>query len=261
MVAFLALRRKLLSATVGLFALGALAACDASLGSGPLVNTNRPVPVALLVPKSSTSAGTLAQSLENAARLAASDLQSVQIDLRVYDTIGTAEGAALAASQAVGDGARIIVGPLFGEAAAAAGQAVASSGVNILTFSNNPAIAGGNVFLLGNTFQTSADRLVRYAAAQGKGDIYIVHADDPAENLGRDAIQRAIVGNGANRAGTSDRGGSVAPHAGRSEDARLETGRGHQRHGSCRARQYRRGRRAGDVRFHCRLRLRLWCEA
>lgn len=203
MVAFLALRRKLLSTAVGLFALGALAACGTSLGSGALVNTNRPVPVALLVPKSSTTAGTLAQSLENAARLAASDLQSVQIDLRVYDTVGTAEGAALAANQAVRDGARIIVGPLFGEGAAAAGQAVASSGVNVLTFSNNPAIAGGNVFLLGNTFQTSADRLVRYAAAQGKGDIYIIHADDPAENLGRDAIQRAIVGNGANLAGTS----------------------------------------------------------
>ena len=203
MVAFLALRRKLLSAFVGLFAMGALVACDASLGSGPLINTSRAVPVALLVPKSSGMAADLAQSLENAARLAASDLQSVQVDLRVYDTAGTAEGAAAAANRAVSDGARIIVGPLFGEAAAAAGQAVAGRGVNVLTFSNNPAIAGGNVFLLGNTFQTSADRLVRYAATQGKGDIYVVHADDAAENLGRDAIQRAIAANGARLAGTS----------------------------------------------------------
>ncbi len=203
MVAFLALRRKLLSGFVGLLAIGALMACDASLGSGPLINTSRPVPVALLVPKSSGTAADLAQSLENAARLAASDLQSVQIDLRVYDTAGTAEGAALAANQAVGDGARIIVGPLFGQAASAAGQAVAARGVNVLTFSNNPAIAGGNVFLLGNTFQTSADRLVRYAASQAKGDIYIVHADDGAEITGRDSIQRAIAANGARLAGTS----------------------------------------------------------
>ena len=203
MVAFLALRRKLLSGFIGLFAMGALMACDASLGSGPLINTSRAVPVALLVPKTSGVAGDLAQSLENAARLAASDLQSVQIDLRVYDTAGTAEGASAAASQAVSDGARIIVGPLFGQAAAAAGQAVAARGVNVLTFSNNPAIAGGNVFLLGNTFQTSADRLVRYAAQQGKGDIYIVHAEDSAENLGRDAVQRAIAANGARLAGTS----------------------------------------------------------
>jgi hypothetical protein len=203
MVAFLALRRKLLSGFVGLLAIGALMACDASLGSGPLINTSRPVPVALLVPKSSGTAADLAQSLENAARLAASDLQSVQIDLRVYDTAGTAEGAALAANQAVGDGARIIVGPLFGQAALAAGQAVAARGVNVLTFSNNPAIAGGNVFLLGNTFQTSADRLVRYATSQAKGDIYIVHADDGAEITGRDSIQRAIAANGARLAGTS----------------------------------------------------------
>ena len=203
MVAFLALRRKLISAFIGLFAILSLAACDASIGSGPLINTSRAVPVALLVPKSSPMAGDLAVSLENAARLAASDLQSVQIDLRVYDTAGTAQGAALAASSAVNDGARIIVGPLFGEAAAAAGEAVAGRGINVLTFSNNPGIAGGNVFLLGNTFQTSADRLVRYAAAQGKGDIYVVHADAPAEVLGRDAIQRAIAANGGRLAGTS----------------------------------------------------------
>jgi len=203
MVAFLALRRKLLSGFVGLFAMGALMACGATLGSGPLINTTRAVPVALLVPKTSSSAGSLAQSLENAARLAVSDLQSVEIDLRVYDTTGTAEGAVLAANQAVGDGARIIVGPLFGEAASAVGQAVAARGVNVLTFSNNPAIAGDNVFLLGNTFQTSADRLVRYAASQAKGDIYVVHADDSAEITGRDSIQRAIAANGARLAGTS----------------------------------------------------------
>jgi hypothetical protein len=203
MVAFLALRRKLLSGFVALFAMGALMACDASLGSGPLINTSRAVPVALLVPKTSGVAGDLAQSLENAARLAVNDLQSVEVDLRVYDTAGTAGGAALAANQAVSDGARIIVGPLFGEAASAAGQAVAARGVNVLTFSNNPAIAGGNVFLLGNTFQTSADRLVRYAASQANGDIYIVHAEDGAEIAGRDAIQRAIAANGARLAGTS----------------------------------------------------------
>ncbi|NND22563.1 MAG: ABC transporter substrate-binding protein, partial [Silicimonas sp.] len=79
----------------------------------------------------------------------------------------------------------------------------AGRGVNVLSFSNNPAIAGGNVFILGNTFQNTADRLVRYARNQGRGNIYIVHAQDPAEELGADAIQRAIQANGAQLAGVT----------------------------------------------------------
>ena len=202
MVAFLPSRRKLLSLVLAAFSALALVACDVpSGGGGPSINPTRAVPVALLVPQSSETAAGIAVSLENAARLAVTDLASVQIDLRVYDTAGTAAGATAAAERAIADGARIFVGPLFAEAAAAAGQVAASRGINVLTFSNNPAIAGGNVFLLGNTFETSADRLVRYALAQGVGDIYIVNANDTAEESGRDAIIRASQANGARVAG------------------------------------------------------------
>jgi hypothetical protein len=51
------------------------------------------------------------------------------------------------------EGAAIILGPVSADEANAAGVAVAASGVNVLAFSNNPTIAGGNVFLLGSTFQ------------------------------------------------------------------------------------------------------------
>lgn len=195
--------RKVLSLlSMGLAAL-TLAACGPMPGGGPLINTGRSVPVALLVPKSNQSSAALAQSLENAARLAASDLQGAQVDLRVYDTAGTADGAAKAADQALDEGARIIVGPLFAEAASAAGQVAAGRGVNVLSFSNNTTVAGGNVFVLGNTFQNTADRLVRFAVNNGRGNIYIVHAQEPGEQLGADAIARAIQANGAGLAGIS----------------------------------------------------------
>lgn len=205
MVAVFPFRRKVLAWTAALFALVGLSACDVSLpgSNGPLINTSRAVPVALLVPKSSQTAGGLARSLENAAWLAVNDLGDIEIDLMVYDTFGTQEGASRAASQALADGARIFVGPLFAENASAVGQVAARGGVNVLSFSNNPAIAGGNVFLLGNTFQSSADRLVRYAANRGKGSLFIIHADDPAEQLGSAAIQRAAERNGARVAGVA----------------------------------------------------------
>ncbi|MGI9391909.1 MAG: penicillin-binding protein activator [Boseongicola sp.] len=203
MVALLYLRRKaVLLAAAGIAAI-TLSACDVPFAGGPLINTTRAVPVALLVPSSSPNGAAIAQSLENAARLAVGDLESVEIDLRIYDTGGTSEGAAEAAAAALDEGANIFIGPLFAEAAASAGSVAAGRGVNVLTFSNNPAVAGGNVFLLGNTFQTSADRLARYAVQQGRGAMYVVHAQDQAEELGRDAIQRAMSANGGGVAGVS----------------------------------------------------------
>lgn len=71
----------------------------------------------------------------------------------------------------------------------------------MLAFSNNPAIAGGNVFILGNTFDNIATRLTGYAAGQGKGDILLVNAQSTAEEVGRDAIARAAAGNRANIVG------------------------------------------------------------
>mmetsp|Transcript_23333 Transcript_23333/g.40580 ORF Transcript_23333/g.40580 Transcript_23333/m.40580 type:complete len:395 (+) Transcript_23333:1604-2788(+) len=209
MFAFLKSLRKagrLLLVPVAAFA---LAACDPAdfggLGgsTGPRVNTSAPVPVALLVPRGgSASDNLLAQNFENAARLAMRDLNGVEIDLRVYGTAGNAQTAANQAAQAVNDGAKIILGPLYGEAANAAGVAVAASNVNVLAFSNNPTIAGGNVFILGPTFDSSANRLVSHATQQGRDRIVVVHAQDVAGQLGRNSIQRAITRNGATLAGT-----------------------------------------------------------
>ena len=190
-----------------LFAALWVAACQPTVitGGGPSIDPTRPVPVALLVPAESGQAGdqVLAQSLENAARLAIADLDGVQIDLRVYSTAGDPTRAAAAATRAVNEGARIILGPVYAAAASAAGNAVSGRGVNVLAFSNNTDIAGGNVFILGNTFENRADRLVSYAVAQGRGSIFIAHGSDAAELKGRDAISAAVARHGATLAGTA----------------------------------------------------------
>ncbi len=187
---------------VSAFALGA---CNpVTTGGGPSINTSKPVPVALLVPKGSTQSGdtVLAQSLENAARLAIGDLKGVQIDLRVYDTAGDPTVAANAATQAINDGARILLGPVYAEAANAAGVAAAKRNVNVLAFSNNTAIAGGNVFILGATFANTAQRLTSYATRQGRNNIVIVGGNDAAGKAGSSAIQAAAARSGAKISGT-----------------------------------------------------------
>ena len=186
-----------------------LAACQpmASGGSngGQTIDTGAPVPVALLVPSGSGNSGdeTLAASLKQAAELAISDLEGVKIDLRVYSTAGNAGKAAEMASKAVDDGAKIILGPVFAEEANAAAVAVASRDVNVLSFSNNTDIAGGNLFVLGLTFPNTANRLASYAVSQGKKRVMIVNEQTTAGEIGARAIQAAVSRSGGQIVGTA----------------------------------------------------------
>lgn len=197
--------RKVVAGIFALLSLLWLAACDPTGlgGTGPVINTARPVQVALLVPGGSGNSGDefLALNLENAARLAMADLQGVTVDLRVYNTGADATQAAAMATKAVNEGAKIILGPLYAESANAVGLAVANRGINVLAFSNNASIAGGNVFVLGATFDNTANRLARYAVGNGHDRVLIVHGDDLQGTVGRDAIVQAVQRSGGTIAG------------------------------------------------------------
>ncbi len=195
-------------AFAGVAALSACVSVPAMTGGqdGPVIDPSAPVQVALLVPSGSAQAGDalIATSLENAARLAVADLQGVQIDLRIYATAADPAQAGTAAAIAVADGAKIILGPLLADEVIQAGLATAGSGVNILAFTNNPTVAGGNTFILGPTFRNTADRLVRYGQRNGIQRYMIVHAQDIGGTVGRDAIAAAVTANGATLAGVQD---------------------------------------------------------
>ena len=195
--------RKPLTRFFAFLSLAWLAACDVALAPtanvGQSIDPTEPVQVALLVPGGSAqnTDNLLAQNFENAARLAIADLEGAEIELRVYNTAGgNPQQAAVAATQAVNEGAKIIIGPLYGEAANAAGVALAGRDVNILAFSNNTAFAGGNVFVLGATFDNTAERLVQYASNRGISRYMVLHGDDLQGRVGRDAIRSAVQLNG-----------------------------------------------------------------
>lgn len=205
MFAVLSTRRKALVRVAFLAAALAVAGCEPlPSGRAPALDTGAPVPVALILPggTGNSTDEMLARNLKQAADLAIADLQGVKIDLRVYNAGSDAATSAAMARKAVDEGAKVILGPVFAEAANAAGVAVAPSGVNVLSFSNNTDIAGGNVFVLGPTFQNTANRLVRYAARSGKGRILVVHDQTPAGDLGARAIAAAAARSGASVVGT-----------------------------------------------------------
>lgn len=208
MFAVLRNARKPLLRITAAFSMMALAACDPNAmpgasSTGQRIDATAPVQVALLVPGGTGNAGEelLARQLRQAAEMAVADQKGVKIDLRVYNTGGDAAQAARIANQAVDEGAKIILGPLHGAAANAAGVAVAPRNVNVLAFSNNTDIAGGNVFVLGATFANTATRLVSYSAKHGKKRIHIVGEQSPAGEAGVRAIEAAISRSGAKLAG------------------------------------------------------------
>ncbi|PWR01338.1 penicillin-binding protein activator [Meridianimarinicoccus roseus] len=197
-------RRAVIRSFGALALVGGLAACDPA-AIGAIGGGSGSVQVALLVPTGAADSNVafLGQNLTNAARLAVADLEGVEVDLRVYDTAGNAERAGQVATQAIAEGADVIVGPLFAEAANAAGLAAAAKGIPVMSFSNNPTVAGGNVFVMGPTFDNTARRLIGYARGQGKSSVLVMYGETEAERLGRDAAMRAAQDFGMSVVGTS----------------------------------------------------------
>ncbi len=170
-----------------------VSACDMPAMAIPGVGPARPAVVAMMLPGGDGDEGrqTLARELENAARLALADLGDSQIDLRFYQVGVDPNRAAAQTAQAINDGAQIILGPLHAQAAQGAGPVAAQAGVNVISFSNNPDVAGGNVFLLGPLFENTATRLLGYAAAQDRGRVMVVSEQTEAGQVAEQAIQRA----------------------------------------------------------------------
>ncbi len=194
-------RRAFVSA---LLAAGALALAGCATGrlagtDGIAVDPGQPVRVALLVPYGSGDPGrdVIARSLENAARLAQTDLRDATIDLAVYPSAGTTAGGAAAAQQAIAEGAKIIVGPLFSTETAGAQGPAGSAGLTVLSLSNNPAVAGGNVFILGTSFENTAARLVAFGQSRGMRSFGVVYPAGLEGETARDAVATVVNGRGA----------------------------------------------------------------
>ncbi|MBI1171492.1 ABC transporter substrate-binding protein [bacterium] len=186
--------------TAGLAGLALMSACEMGTSHSGMSGSydGAPVAVALLVPSGSGEAtdDLIATGLENAARMAIADLGNVKIDLRVYPTAANPDTAAAMATKAVDEGAKIILGPFYALEANKAGAAVKGRGIDVLAFSNNTAIAGGNVFILGQTFDSTASRLASYAVSKGLSRIMIVSDQNAAGEAGKAAIRNAITAAG-----------------------------------------------------------------
>ena len=134
--------------------------------------------VALLLPLTGR-ASTVGNALSNAAQLAVFDLGVDAFNYRIYDTQGTIEGAQAAVEMAVIDGVGLIVGPLFGQSAAAVAPIASAAGLNVVSFSNDRTVAGGPVFVFGLLPSAQVDRVVGFAGDRGYGRFAIMGPGTP----------------------------------------------------------------------------------
>src|SRR6185312_1984765 len=138
-----------------------------SFGTGP-------VQVAMLLPLSGDpSLIAIGSSMANGAQLAmefigSSPSMKDNITLTIKDTGTTAQGAAQAASQAVSEGASLILGPLLSDQVGAVAGVTRSAGINVIAFSNNPGAAQPGVYLLNVLPGSETHRSLGYARAQGR---------------------------------------------------------------------------------------------
>ena len=138
------------------------------------------VKVALILPLSASgNAGVTAQSMRNAAELALAEFNAPDIQLLVKDDAGTPQGAQQAAQQVLDEGAEIILGPLFAHSVTPVGQLARARNIPVVAFSTDSNVAARGVYLLSFLPESDVERLIGYAAQQGKRAYAAAIPDNP----------------------------------------------------------------------------------
>jgi ABC-type branched-subunit amino acid transport system substrate-binding protein len=127
------------------------------------------VKVALILPLSASgNAGLAAQSMRNAAELALAEFTNPNIQLLIKDDAGNPTAARQAATQAIDEGAEIIIGSLFAHTVQAVGSVARPRGIPVIAFSTDASVAARGVYLLSFLPESDVVRVLNYAFSTGK---------------------------------------------------------------------------------------------
>lgn len=151
--------------------------------------------------------GVVGNSMRNAAELALAEFQGADLTLLVKDDRGTADGARAAAEQALGEGAEMLIGPLFAPAVQAAGQVARGAGRPLIGFSTDVNVAARGVYLLSFLAETEVERVISYAVSQGKRSFGALIPDSAYGTVAMAEFQQAVSRRGG-RVVTIERYGS-----------------------------------------------------
>src|SRR5258707_1139869 len=155
-----------------------------------------PVKVALLVPLSGPNAD-LGKSMLEAAQLALFQTGNDQLTLVPRDTGGTPDGAANAARAVIGEGAKLILGPLLAGEGGAVKASTREASVPVLAFSTATQLAGGNIFLMGFLPKQEVVREVAFARERGLSRFAALAPNTAYGHLMGEALRDIAASSGA----------------------------------------------------------------
>lgn len=144
--------------------------------------------IALLVPLSGANAD-VGQSIANATTMALLDTGADNLRITTYDTAG---GAGAAASRAINDGNRLILGPLMRDNVGDVLAQARPADVPLLTFSNDTTVARNDVFVMGHIPDQSIERTVQFAVTQGARNFGALAPRGDYGNRALAALDRAV---------------------------------------------------------------------
>jgi ABC-type branched-subunit amino acid transport system substrate-binding protein len=151
------------------------------------------VKVGLILPLSAAgNAGVAAQSMKNAAEMALAEFQNPNVQLLIKDDGGSPQGAQQGTQQALGEGAEIILGPLFAASVPATAQLTRTRGTSVIAFSTDSSVAGRGVYLLSFLPESDVNRIIDYAAGTGKRSFAALVPDNAYGNVVEAAFKQAV---------------------------------------------------------------------
>jgi branched-chain amino acid transport system substrate-binding protein len=131
--------------------------------------------VAILLPLSGKGEDT-GQAMLNAAQLAMLDLNATTLFELIPEDTGA--GAETAINDAIGNGASLILGPVFSDNTKTITPIALQHNISVVSFSNDNSAAVGNTFLMGFMPQTQVEQVLTYAASMGMKRIGLIAPRD-----------------------------------------------------------------------------------
>jgi ABC-type branched-subunit amino acid transport system substrate-binding protein len=155
------------------------------------------VKVGLILPLSAGgNAGVAALSMRNAAEMALAEFNNPDLQLLVKDDGGSAAGAQQAAQQVLDEGAELILGPLFAHSVGPVAQLARAKAVPVIAFSTDANVAARGVYLLSFLPESDVERIVSYAAGQGKKSFAAAVPDNAYGTVVEAAFKQTVARRG-----------------------------------------------------------------
>ena len=129
------------------------------------------------------------QGLRNAAMVALEDINNPNLIVQFYDSKGTPEGARTAVKNAISQKANVIVGPLMSTEVQAIANETIYQGVPVIAFSTAQEVLQPTVYTMGLLVEEQVDRIMTYAAKNGRSRFALLIPDNSTGN----AVARAAV--------------------------------------------------------------------